>query len=98
MYRPLGMLVAFALSMGMGHPYRLYGPQQTASSQPGMAYNSMMGGPYDSNLSPIGMKSAERRAQEYLASLNNPDLEIDELKEHSNNCYVSFKEHSIAIP
>ena len=58
---------------------------------------AMMGGPYDSNLSPIGMENAEQLAQEYLASLNNPDLQIDELEEYSNNYYVSFKERSTGM-
>lgn len=55
---------------------------------------SMMGGPYDPDASPIGTTVAEQLAREYLTGLNDPDLEIDEIEEYSNNYYVSFKERS----
>jgi hypothetical protein len=53
---------------------------------------SMMGGPYEPDVLPIGINVAEQLAQEYLSGLNDPDLMIDEIEEYSNNYYVSFKE------
>ncbi len=44
--------------------------------------------------SPINITSAVTTAQGYLASLNNPDLAVDEVEEYIQNFYVLFKEKS----
>lgn len=86
---------------GMMHDFMVgVGGSQMMRSVPmsmGCNMGGMMGGPYNSNSFPIGREAAEQLAQGYLAALNNPDLEIDELEEYSNNYYVSFRERSTGM-
>ena len=46
---------------------------------------------------PITIDNAVTIAQRYLASLNNPDLAIDEVEEYTQNFYVLFYEKSTGI-
>jgi len=55
--------------------------------------NGMMG--YYSRVpAPLSHSNAKAIADQYLASMNNPDLEIDEFEEYSHNFYVSLIEKS----
>lgn len=64
----------------------------------GMMSGGMMGGGmmgYYQNVSTALMQDkAAQIAKNYLASLNNPDLEIGELEEYSHNFYLSIVEKS----
>lgn len=59
----------------------------------GMMGSGMMGF-YTSIPNPISHDEAKAIARNYLRSLNNSDLAIDEFEEYSNNFYVSFVEKS----
>lgn len=63
------------------------------SGMPGM--RGMMGY-YSGALVPLSHDDAKDIANDYLASLNNPDLRIDEFEEYSHNFYVSLIEKSTA--
>jgi hypothetical protein len=52
----------------------------------------MMGGPYHPDVKPIGIEAAVKIAEEYMLTLRDANLEIDEVEEYSNNYYVSIKE------
>jgi len=43
---------------------------------------------------PISITTAQTNAQNYVASLNNPDLTIKQVEEYSNNFYVQVTEQS----
>src|SRR5665647_2299719 len=43
---------------------------------------------------PISITTAQTNAQNYIASLNNPDLTIKQVEEYSNNFYVQVTEQS----
>lgn len=53
-----------------------------------------MSGYYSGTLVPLTHERAKLIAERYLASLNNPDLQIDEFEEYSHNFYVSIVEKS----
>ncbi len=62
-----------------------------------MSGTPMMGGMmgyYSGVPAPLSDDDAKAIAGEYLASMNNPDLEIDEFEEYSHNFYVSLIEKS----
>ncbi len=70
---------------------------------PGMMGPSMMSGMpimggmmdyYSEIPTPLSHDNAKAIADQYLASMNNPDLEIDEFEEYSHNFYVSLIEKS----
>ena len=46
---------------------------------------------------PITIDKAVSAAQNYLATINNPDLAIDEVEEYSQNFYVLFYEKSTGL-
>ena len=50
--------------------------------------------PYTSTGAPIDINTAATIAQNYVASLNNPDLTVDQLEEYSANFYVQVNEQS----
>ncbi|MBI2851685.1 MAG: peptidase M4 [Chloroflexi bacterium] len=56
--------------------------------------SGMMGGSYSGVPTPPTPAGARAIAERYLASLDNPDLEIHELEEYSNNFYLSVIEKS----
>ncbi len=84
------------------------GRMDDQGSQGGMMGPSMMGpsmmsgmpmmggmmGYYSGIPTALSHDDAEAIADGYLASLNNPDLEIDEFEEYSHNFYVSLIEKS----
>ncbi len=53
-----------------------------------------MMGYYSGVPAPLSHDDAKAIADRYLASMNNPDLRIDELEEYSHNFYVSLIEKS----
>ncbi len=60
----------------------------------GMPMMGGMMGYYSGVPTPLSHDDAEAIADDYLASINNPDLEIDEFEEYSHNFYVSLIERS----
>src|SRR4030067_3321985 len=64
--------------------------------QGGMMGGGMMGGGssgyYSGTATALSHEDAEELAGRYLASINDPDLEIDEFEEYSSNYYVSLIE------
>ncbi len=60
----------------------------------GMPMMGGMMGYYSGVSTPLSHDDAEAIADDYLASMNNPDLEIDEFEEYSHNFYVSLIEKS----
>ncbi len=60
----------------------------------GMPMMGGMMGYYSGVPTPLSRDNAEAIAEQYLASINNPDLEIDEFEEYSHNFYVSLIERS----
>ena len=62
----------------------------------GMMGGGMMGGGssgyYSGTATALSHEDAEEIAGRYLASINDPDLEIDEFEEYSSNFYVSLVE------
>lgn len=55
---------------------------------------AMMGGPFDPTLKPISTTEATRIANEFVASLNNPDLEVGHFQSWANNYYFNIMEKS----
>ncbi|GAB4454561.1 MAG: hypothetical protein OHK0041_18940 [Anaerolineales bacterium] len=89
---------AFGPSMMFG-----YGWNKSNAYGPGMMMNgrgpSMMGG-YgynNANLPVLTLDQAKAAAENYLANLNNPDLEIAEIMIFDNNGYVIVKEASTGV-
>ena len=85
---------------GGQQPYQ-YGPGGMMG--PGMMGTGMMGGMpmmggmsgyYSGVPTALSHDDAKGIADSYLASLNNPELEIDEFEEYSHNFYVSLIEKS----
>ncbi len=68
---------------------------------PGMMRGGMMGGYYggnaNPNATPITLDQATTRAQQYIASLNNSDLQLVEVEEYANNFYGVAQEKSTGI-
>jgi hypothetical protein len=68
---------------------------------PGMMDGAMMGRGYGyryaPGTAPITLDRAATQAQQYVASLNNSDLALDEIMEFSNNFYVRVKERSSGV-
>jgi len=60
----------------------------------GMPMMGGMMGYYSGVPTSLSHDNAEAIADQYLASMNNPDLEIDEFEEYSHNFYVSLIERS----
>jgi hypothetical protein len=59
-----------------------------------LGYNGYAGSAYTNNGAAITIDTAAATAQNYLTSLNNPDLAIDEVEEYTQNFYVLFFEKS----
>ena len=68
---------------------------------PGMMGRGMMGGYNGGNVNPnaqpITLDQAVTRAQQYIASLNNSDLQLVEVEEYTNNFYGVAQEKSTGI-
>ncbi|MEE9583550.1 MAG: hypothetical protein V3W01_02685, partial [Dehalococcoidales bacterium] len=60
----------------------------------GMTMMGGMMGYYSGVPTPLSHDDAEAIAEQYLASTNNAELEIDEFEEYSHNFYVSLIEKS----
>ena len=60
----------------------------------GMPMMGGMMGYYSGVPTPLSHDNAKAIAEQYLASINNPDLRIDEFEEYSHNFYVSLIEKS----
>jgi len=75
-----------------------YGPGMMGG---GMMGRGMMGGYYSGNVNPnatpITLDQAVTRAQQYVASLNNSDLQLVEVEEYADNFYGVVREKSTAI-
>jgi hypothetical protein len=89
--------------MGGGYYGYQYGtqPNQAAPASPGQyrgggcrGWNGYVGYPTTTMASPITIGTAVNVAQQYLTSLNNGDLAIDEVEEYTQNFYVLFYEKS----
>jgi hypothetical protein len=91
---------------GMMGGYGYY-PQTTVPTRPnaaipyhegrGCGNHGLIGSTYANNgttLSPISINTAVTDAQNYLATLNNPDLAVKQVEEYSNNFYVQVTEKS----
>ena len=89
---------------GMMGGYGYY-PQGTVPTQPNASIPYYVGrgcgnhgfANYAANgttLNPISINTAVTDAQNYLASLNNPDLAVKQVEEYSNNFYVQVTEKS----
>ena len=69
----------------------------------GMMGGGMMGGwggygyGYAPNATPISLDQAVTTAQQYVASLNNPDLQLVEVEEYADNFYGVVREKSTGI-
>ncbi len=60
----------------------------------GMPMMGGMMGYYSGVPTPLPHDNAKARAEQYLSSMNSPDLEIDEFEEYSHNFYISLVEKS----
>jgi hypothetical protein len=82
------------------YPSGLGGMMGPGMMGPGMMQGMpMMGGMtgyYSGVLTPLSHEGVKAIAEQYLASMNNPDLEIGELEEYSHNFYLSLVEKSTA--
>lgn len=58
---------------------------------------AVMGGPYAPDIKPISIEEAAEIAENYLTSLGNEDLAIEEVEEYSNNFYFAIHEKSTGI-
>ena len=93
---------ALVVQFGLTACAPVWGPASGGSGSmmgPGGMMNGMpmmggMMGYYSGVLVAISHDSAKAIAERYLASLNNPELEIDEFEEYSHNFYVSLIEKS----
>ena len=75
-------------------------PAPTNYGQYGMGcrgWNSYVGTPNTNTAASITIDSAVTVAQQYVASLNNQDLVVDEVEEYTQNYYVLVKEKSTGI-
>lgn len=59
-----------------------------------LGYNGFAGSAYPNSGAALTIDTAVTIAQKYLASLNNPDLAIDEVEEYTQNFYMLFYEKS----
>ena len=75
---------------GMMRPGGMMGPGIVG----GMPMMGGMMGYYSGVPSALSHEDAKTIANNYLSSLNNPELEIDEFEEYSHNFYVSLVEKS----
>lgn len=75
---------------GMMGPSSMMGPAMMS----GMPMMGGMMGYYSGVPTSLYHDDAKAIAGEYLASMNNPDLRIDEFEEYSHNFYVSLIEES----
>jgi len=91
-YRPGGMMGnGRGPSMMGGYPNNNgsdYGP----GGMMGNGGNMMNGYNNNANLTPLTIEQAKAAAEQYLASLNNSDLEIAEIMVFDNNSYIVVKE------
>jgi hypothetical protein len=107
-YNPYGNNANSAYSGGMmsGNSYD-YGAQPNVGAQTAPSYSYQYGGrgcmgawyvapayPTDATSTPITIDTAVTIAQNYVASLNNPDLAVDEVEEYTQNFYVLIYEKS----
>lgn len=58
---------------------------------------AVMGGPYEPTLTPITIDRALDIAKQYVASLENPDLEVIAVEEWANNFYFQVREKYAGI-
>jgi len=66
-----------------------------------MGHGGMMGGYYGGNVNPnaqpVTLDQAVTRAQQYVASLGNSDLQLVEVEEYADNFYAVVQEKSTGI-
>jgi len=77
-----------------------YGDNDTGYGPGGMMRNGGMMNGYgsiNSNTTPLSIDQTKAAAENYLANLNDPDLEIAEIMVFDNNGYVIVKEASTGI-
>lgn len=91
-------------NMMFGWSNNTYGPATMNRMMGGT--NGMMNGPSgmmnrygfsNANLTPLTIDQAKAGAEQYLARLNNPDLEIAEIMIFDNNGYVIVREASTGL-
>ena len=104
-----GGIMGGAMHSGYSYGYPQYPTQPIAPTPPAYPYqygwrgcmrsgwNSYVGSANSNNEAAITIDTAVTVAQRYLASLNNPDLAIDEVEEYTQNFYVLYYEKSIGI-
>ncbi len=90
-----GMMGGYGGMMGYG----MMGAGMMGNMMQMMGGNMLLSGgiPYNSNGTPVTFAQANDIANRYLASQNNPDLELAELEEWEFNFYVEYKEKSTGI-
>jgi hypothetical protein len=104
---------AFGPSMMNGYGWNnnnAYGPSMMNGREPNMMGGNggmmnggtgmgpnMMGGYNNANFTPLTIDQTKAAAENYLANLNNSDLEIAEIMIFDNNGYVVVKETSTGI-
>ncbi len=71
-----------------------WGQPGSGGMMDGMPMMGGMMGYYSGIPTPLSHDNAKVIADRYLASVNNPDLRIDEFEEYSHNFYVSLIEKS----
>ncbi len=101
---------AYAGGMMGGNGYSYSGAQPNVGAQTAPSYPYQYGGrgcmggawyvapsyvaPSNATATPITIDNAVTIAQNYVASLNNPDLAVDEVEEYTQNFYVLIYEKS----
>ena len=101
---------AYTGGMMGGNGYYSYGAQPNVGAQTAPSYPYQYGGrgcmggvwyvapsyvaPANATATPITIDDAVNIAQNYVASLNNPDLAVDEVEEYTQNFYVLIYEKS----
>ncbi|MFW6102155.1 MAG: peptidase M4 [Chloroflexota bacterium] len=95
----IALTVVVLLGVTACAPFRGYAPSGRGGGMgPGMMGDMpMMGGMmgyYSGVPMPLSHEDAKAIADNYLAWLSNPELEIDELEEYSHNFYLSLVEKS----
>lgn len=109
-YNSYGAYTNGAYPNGMmrgAYGYQQY-PMQPSASAPNiyqyrggchgrLGWNSYAAPPYQNSGTAINIDTGVTIAQNYLASLNNPDLAIGEVEEYTQNFYVQYYEKSTGI-
>lgn len=107
MYSRMNAFAPGNMMSGYGWNNNSCGPSMMNGRSPSMmgGYGGMMGngsmmgdyGYYSTNTTPLTIDQAQAAAEQYLANLDNSDLEIAEIMIFDNNSYVIVEETSTGI-